>query len=254
MYQLHYNTPAPQDGEGFENWSLPIGNGYMGVSIFGGTSRELLSLAENSMHNPPNWKPAPDVGPEGDKRMRENNDGLNTLSHIYLDFPHPWESVQNYERRLTLNTGIATVSYAYEGVSYLREYFASYPDQVTVMRLSASVPGKLNFTLRPTAPYVRDYVTYPGDGKGKTGTVAAGGNRIVLSGTMAYFGINYEGQFAVVPTGGTLCTEKETIRVENADSALVLVAVGLAGMWLAIFADVGVMVLAVLNAIRAMRI
>lgn len=35
--------------------------------------------------------------------------------------------------------------------------------------------------------------------------------------------------------------------------SLVLVALGLAGMWLAIFADVGVMVLAVLNAIRAMK-
>ncbi len=34
--------------------------------------------------------------------------------------------------------------------------------------------------------------------------------------------------------------------------ALVLVALGLAGMWLAIFADVGVMILAVLNAIRAL--
>ena len=34
--------------------------------------------------------------------------------------------------------------------------------------------------------------------------------------------------------------------------ALVLVAFGVANMWLAIFADVGVMVLAVLNAIRAM--
>lgn len=35
---------------------------------------------------------------------------------------------------------------------------------------------------------------------------------------------------------------------------LVLGALGLAGMWLAIFADVGVMVIAVLNAIRALRI
>ena len=35
---------------------------------------------------------------------------------------------------------------------------------------------------------------------------------------------------------------------------LVLGALGVAGMWAAIFADVGVMVLAVLNAIRAMRI
>jgi Cd2+/Zn2+-exporting ATPase len=32
-----------------------------------------------------------------------------------------------------------------------------------------------------------------------------------------------------------------------------LVAVGFANMWLGIFADVGVMVIAVLNAIRAMR-
>ena len=35
---------------------------------------------------------------------------------------------------------------------------------------------------------------------------------------------------------------------------LILGAVGMAGMWLAIFADVGVMVIAVLNAIRCLRI
>ena len=35
-------------------------------------------------------------------------------------------------------------------------------------------------------------------------------------------------------------------------AALLLVAVGVAGMWLAVFADVGVMVLAVLNAVRAL--
>ena len=34
----------------------------------------------------------------------------------------------------------------------------------------------------------------------------------------------------------------------------VLVAIGAANMWAAIFADVGVMVLAVLNAIRALRV
>ncbi|MBR6934453.1 MAG: heavy metal translocating P-type ATPase, partial [Clostridia bacterium] len=34
--------------------------------------------------------------------------------------------------------------------------------------------------------------------------------------------------------------------------SLVLVALGVGGMWLAIFADVGVMVLAVLNAVRAL--
>ncbi|MBO7408238.1 MAG: heavy metal translocating P-type ATPase, partial [Clostridia bacterium] len=34
---------------------------------------------------------------------------------------------------------------------------------------------------------------------------------------------------------------------------LALVAAGLGGMWLAVFADVGVMVLSVLNAVRALR-
>ena len=35
---------------------------------------------------------------------------------------------------------------------------------------------------------------------------------------------------------------------------LVLVAFGVANMWLAVFADVGVMILAILNAIRALRV
>ena len=35
---------------------------------------------------------------------------------------------------------------------------------------------------------------------------------------------------------------------------LLLVAVGVANMWAAIFGDVGVMVIAVLNAIRALRV
>ena len=35
---------------------------------------------------------------------------------------------------------------------------------------------------------------------------------------------------------------------------LILGAVGIANMWLAIFADVGVMVLAVLNAIRCLKV
>ena len=37
-------------------------------------------------------------------------------------------------------------------------------------------------------------------------------------------------------------------------ACLALGALGLANMWAAIFADVGVMVLAVLNAIRALRV
>lgn len=37
-------------------------------------------------------------------------------------------------------------------------------------------------------------------------------------------------------------------------ACLIMVAFGMANMWLAIFADVGVMILAILNAIRALRV
>jgi len=66
LYRLHYTAPAPQTGEGFEGYSLPIGNGYMGINVFGGVEHELLSLNENSMHNPPNFKVSLEYGPDGE--------------------------------------------------------------------------------------------------------------------------------------------------------------------------------------------
>ena len=61
---------------------------------------------------------------------------------------------------------------------------------------------------------------------------------------------------AVKISRGTLAIVKQNIIFSLAVKfgCLALVAVGFADMWLGIFADVGVMVLAVLNAIRAMRI
>lgn len=86
---------------------------------------------------------------------------------LAYDFGHSFGKVTNYQRDLVLDTAEAHVQYDYDGVTYSREYFASYPDEVTVMRFSASQPGKLNFTLRPTVPFIRDYLNTEGDGKGK---------------------------------------------------------------------------------------
>ena len=55
---------------------------------------------------------------------------------------------------------------------------------------------------------------------------------------------------------GGACTEEggAVVFADGTEIAAdgVFVAIGVAGMWLAVFADVGVMVLAVLNAIRAL--
>lgn len=61
--ELWYNRPAPNRGadfnqvksrgfpydEDWEHWSLPIGNGYMGATVFGRTDTERIQLAEKTL-------------------------------------------------------------------------------------------------------------------------------------------------------------------------------------------------------------
>ena len=60
-YRLWYRNESPMDGEdfvmftggdsivendGWEKWSLPLGNGYMGVNVFGRIEHERLQFTE----------------------------------------------------------------------------------------------------------------------------------------------------------------------------------------------------------------
>ena len=209
--KLWYDEPAPDTDEGWEQWSLPLGNGYMGVNVFGLTDTEWLQITENSMVNP-----------------REMG-GLTSFSDTYLEFGH--NNPQNYKRELSLNDGISTVSYDYNNVTYSREYFTSYPDKVMAIRLNASQNGALSFTLRPTIPYERDYGNSEGDGGGRSGTVVAEEDTITLSGVLNYYNVQFEGQYKVIPTGGTMIVNNEngdngTITVTGANSAIIYIAVG----------------------------
>jgi len=222
--KLWYDEPAPavQDlsidiggKEGakiWENWSLPLGNGYFGISVFGGAESELMSVTDVSMYQTYSW--APDYA-----------GGLNVLAMTHIDFGHT--NVSNYTRDLSLDEAIAHVQYDCDGVTYTREYFTSYPDRVMAMKLSADQAGKLDFTLRPEIPYLRENGIVPGDGKIKTGTVSAEGDTITLSGTMEYFQLNFEAQYKVIPVGGTMTANEDgTITVAGADSAVILMAEG----------------------------
>ena len=226
--RLWYNTAAPDTAMDWEEQSLPIGNGYSGTSVFGGTESETLSITEETMFN---WTTVttncPMEGPDGEAYMRANGGGFANLCKVHLDFGHPFAEVTNYERDLVLDTAEAHVSYDYDGVTYNRTYFASYPDNVTVMKLDASQSGKLTFTLRPVATYIRDYCVRESDRMGKTGTVTASGDTAIVAGTLKAFNVNYEAQFKVIPVGGTMTANEDgTITVENADSAMILMVVG----------------------------
>lgn len=221
-YMLWYNRPAYNRGgdfsqivsrgfpydEDWERWSLPIGNGALGACIFGRTDTERIQLAEKTMGN----KGAYGIG------------GFTNFAEIYLDIHHNY--AQNYKRALRLNDAISTVSYKHEGVEYQREYFANYPDNVIAVKLKASQPGMMTFTVRPVLPYLHPF---DNEQNGRSGYVHSQNDLITLEGEMQYFHLAYEAQIKVVNYGGTTtCSGKEgepaTISINKADSVVLYIS------------------------------
>ncbi|MBR6470721.1 MAG: glycoside hydrolase N-terminal domain-containing protein [Victivallales bacterium] len=212
-YILQYFAPAPQsaprdypeviekpDGtlelvdahhhkeDGWESWALPLGNGYFGAKVFGGVPVERIQITENSLANPV---------PEG----------LNNFCEFFVEFA-PCAEVTGYRRDLSLNDAISTVEYLGDGVRYRREFFTSYPDRVAVLRLTAEWPGKLNCRLFAQIPFCKDFGNKRGNGHGKTGKVEYLSDKILLTGEMQYYKIQYEGQFRWTTDGQAEVTEQ----------------------------------------------
>ena len=135
--------------------SLPIGNGWFGVSVFGWVEHERLQVTHKALHIDPIW---PDASMRG-KPTLTNTEELETLPkltdalELRLDFPHAFEKVSDYRRTLSLDEAVAEVAYTADGVRYTRTYFMSYPDKVLVARLTADRPGALTFGVRAVNPY-----------------------------------------------------------------------------------------------------
>lgn len=220
---LWYQKPA----KNWENEALPVGNGRMGAMVFGGVDRERIQFNEETVwdgkyidrHNPEGLKALPEIqrllfAGENFKatKLAEKTmmgqpsriDSYQTLGDLVLDFPDPSE-VSGYRRELDLTNAISTVSYVADGVSYTREVFASFPDQVIAIRLSAAQPGKINFT----AHFDRRDASFS----------SGADNRIILRGKLA---IDYEAQLLPIVEGGSVKSEDGQLIVENADSATLL--------------------------------
>ena len=208
QHKLWYAAPAPDSDWGWLDHSFPMGNGYMGVNLFGGVGTERIQITENSTQD-----------------SNSSIGGMNNFAEVYIDFAHG-DATANYFRELDLNEGIARVQYNIGNVSYKREYFTSYPDAVMAIRITASRKGKIDFTLRPTIPYLTADRGTAGDNRGKSGTVVASGNKITLSGVMEFFNVQFEGQFMVIPTGGKMTATDGAIAVSGANEAVILIAVG----------------------------
>jgi alpha-L-fucosidase 2 len=160
--KLWYDKPA-------RNWNeaLPIGNGRLGAMIFGNAENELLQLNESSLWSggPVNTNPnpmAPNYLNEIRKALREEKyqeaDELAKKLHgLFTESYEPLGDLTlnytlggtpaSYYRDLNISTAIATARFEVNGVTFTREMFASAPDEVIVIKLTASQSHALNFVV-----------------------------------------------------------------------------------------------------------
>ena len=75
-----------------------------------------------------------------------------TVGSLHLDFDGINE-YNDYYRDLDLEKAIATTRFTANGVTYTREAYTSFPDQVLVIRLTASQKKSISFTAKYSTPY-----------------------------------------------------------------------------------------------------
>jgi alpha-L-fucosidase 2 len=139
------------------------------------------------------------------------------VGDLRLTFPSV-SGVSGYERRLDLTTATTVVTYVANNVRYRREVFASAPDQVIVMRLTAETPGSITFSAAFGSPQ-RVTVSSP-----DSTTIALDG----ISGDMRGIAgtVRFLAQAKAVAEGGSVTSSGGTLRVAGANSVTVLVSIG----------------------------
>ena len=170
-----------------------------------------------------------------------NKDGLGrfqNFAEIYLHFSHDGKVVTEadctqYSRTLDIETAVANLSYQYNGTTYNREYFASYPHRVVVMKIASDL-GKTSFIFNPTIPHKVPTENIPEHEKinyGKTSdTTATTDVNIQIEGYHLQNGLRFAASFRIVLTGGSSKKIQiggvDAIEVENADSAVIMMSFG----------------------------
>lgn len=159
--RLWYDEPASKWTE-----AVPVGNGRLGAMCFGGTTDARIQLNEESVwagppvpQNTPAMREALPAAREAwfagdyDKAhqllqpamaARISPRSYQTLGDLHLELVDVDGDVTDYRRQLDLDTAIATTTFTIDGVTYQREVFSSPVDDVLVVRMTASEPGKLN--------------------------------------------------------------------------------------------------------------
>lgn len=231
--KLWYDTPATIWEE-----ALPLGNSRLGAMVYGKPAEEEIQLNEETIwggspHRNDNPKAAvaltevqemifrKEYG-EADKRINETFFGgphgmpYQTAGSLMLHF-EGHDKYVNYYRQLDLNRAVATTRYTVDGITYTRELFTSFADDVIILRLTADKKRSISFETSYKNPAQH--------------TVRKRGEHLVLSGKGVdhegiYGKIEYEIHTFVKQSGGTVEVNEDKIRVTDASEAILYLSVG----------------------------
>src|SRR5690554_267122 len=231
--KLWYDTPAKVWEE-----ALPLGNSRLGAMVYGNPSKEEIQLNEETIwagspyrnDNPKAAEALPEVQElifqkkyeEADKLINETFFGgphgmpYQTAGSLILHF-EGHQDYQDYYRELDLDKAVATTRYKVNGVTYTREIFSSFADDVIIMRLTADKKRSLTFEAKYQNPSQH--------------TITKNDDRLVLRGKGGdHEGISgkilYEIHTQIKHKDGNVNVNENTINVTDATEAIIYISLG----------------------------
>ena len=228
--------------------ALPLGNGRLGVMVFGDPKSDRIQLNDDSLWpHDLRWEHPPG-GPEELKSVREillqgdarSADSLmvhyfsnksitrshQTLGDLYLNWEH--DDVSDYKRSLDLSTAISHTNYKFEGHDVEQKVFVSHPHQIMVITLSSNHPEGLNGNIRLDRPL---------DEGEKTVTVKSFDQQIVMQGEVTQragkfksephpilSGVKFETQLSAQHTGGEITSVDNGLALEGVKKLTLFIA------------------------------
>lgn len=236
--KLTYDKPS-------ENWNeaLPIGNGKLGAMVFGGVSQEHLQLNEETIWagepgnnvpkstfdsiqkirkllNESQFTEAQNVSNRTYPRQAPKNLDYGmpyqTMGDLFIDFKGH-ENFKNYNRTLDIEKAISTVSYEVGGVTFKREIFTSFVDNVVIINLSSSKKGSLNLNISASTPHLKK-------------SIFTEKNQLVINGTSGSADnktgkINFKTVALPVLKSGKLTSTKDQLEISGADEVVIYVSI-----------------------------
>lgn len=232
-YKLWYSKPAQQWVE-----ALPIGNGRIAAMVFGDPHKEKLQLNEATFwsggpsrnDNPDgpkvldsiryylfkgNYKKAQILADKGLTAKTLHGSAFQNIGDFTLDF-HNLDDIKDYYRELDIEKALTTTTFISGGVHFKREVFASIPDNIMVVKLSADKKNALNFTANFDSELKKNTQA---DGV----TLQMNGLSSILDGVQGRVKFNAVAKF--ITKGGNISISGKSISVNNADEVTILISI-----------------------------